>query len=197
MAKPKVSKLTQRQQAFVREYLKDLNATQAAIRAGYDSSLPSSKAQAGRMIAKPHIQAAIQAAMAERVERTEIDADWVLRRLHDEATADIADLLGDDGGVKPVTDWPMVWRRGLVAGIEVVETFRDDGDGRKLVGYTKKVKLTDRVRVVELIGKHIGVGAFRERLEHTMADVETLAQALRDNVAAANAETPVPAAATP
>ena len=76
-------KLTPKQQRFVDEYLVDLNATQAAIRAGYSAKTAGSIGQ--RLLTKVEIQAELAAAMAARGERTEITADYVLRRLKEEA----------------------------------------------------------------------------------------------------------------
>ena len=76
-------KLTPKQQRFVDEYLVDLNATQAAIRAGYSAKTAGSIGQ--RLLKKVEIQAELAAAMAARGERTEITADYVLRRLKEEA----------------------------------------------------------------------------------------------------------------
>jgi len=76
-------KLTPKQQRFVDEYLVDLNATQAAIRAGYSAKTAGSIGQ--RLLTKIEIQAELAAAMAAREERTEITADYVLRRLKEEA----------------------------------------------------------------------------------------------------------------
>lgn len=69
--------LTAKQEMFVLEYLKDLNATQAAIRAGYSEKTAS--AVGYENLRKPQIAAAIAEAGAQRIERTEVDADWVLR----------------------------------------------------------------------------------------------------------------------
>lgn len=69
-------KLTPKQAAFCREYLVDLNGTQAAIRAGY--SKKTANEQAAQLLAKLSISAVIQKAMDERAKRTEIDADYVL-----------------------------------------------------------------------------------------------------------------------
>ena len=76
-----VSKLTQKQGCFVKEYLQDLNATQAAIRAGY--SPRTAKQMGTENLAKPVLAAAIQKAMAERAKRTEIDADYVLNSIRE------------------------------------------------------------------------------------------------------------------
>ena len=86
--------------------------------------------------------------------------DWVLMRLAAEATADLADLY-ENGGLKPITDWPLIWRQGLVSGLDVDETFL----GGEKLGQVTKVKLSDRIKRIELIGKHINVQAFAERKE--------------------------------
>ena len=155
--------LTAKQAAFVREYLLDLNATQAAIRAGY--SAKTAEQQGPRLLGNVGVAAEIMKAQADRAERTQVDADWVLRRLADEADADLADIYDEHGGLKPVHDWPPIWRKGLVAGIEA-EEIRHDG---AVVGMIRKVKLSDRVKRLELIGKHVNVQAFRESVHNTGA----------------------------
>lgn len=83
--------LTAKQQRFVQEYLIDLNATQAAIRAGYSERTARKIGQEN--LTKPDIQAAIQEAQNQRAERTEISADMVLQRWWDIATADPNELI--------------------------------------------------------------------------------------------------------
>lgn len=73
--------LTDKQQRFVAEYLIDLNATQAAIRAGYSEK--TAPAQASRLLINVNVAAAIQAAIKQRSERTQVDADYVLRTIVD------------------------------------------------------------------------------------------------------------------
>ena len=85
-----------------------------------------------------------------------IDADFVLARLVEEVQADVADLFEADGTVKPVETWPMPFRRGLIAGIKVNELWETGADGRKVkVGVTREVMFSDRVRRLELLGKHV------------------------------------------
>lgn len=74
-------KLTDKQQTFVQEYLIDLNATQAAIRAGYSED--SAKAIGYENLTKPYVLEAVQEAMAERAQRTEITQDYVLDTIVD------------------------------------------------------------------------------------------------------------------
>lgn len=151
--------LTPKQARFVEEYLVDLNATQAAIRAGY--SAKTANPQAARLLADVSVKTAISEARGKRSERTTIDADWVLRRLAEEAEADLADLYTEEGGLKPVHQWPKIWRKGLVAGVDV-ETLKEDGG---VIGHVRKLKLSDRTKRLELIGKHVGVQAFRDQLD--------------------------------
>lgn len=74
-----MARLTEKQKRFIAEYLVDLNATQAAIRAGYSEKTAYSAGQ--RMLKKVEIHAAIQEAMQERQERTEITQDKVLTEI--------------------------------------------------------------------------------------------------------------------
>lgn len=151
--------LTPKQAQFVREYLIDLNATQAAIRAGY--SKKTARAVGAENLTKPDIKAAIAAATQKRAEETGIDAAWVLRRLAAEAEADVGDLYDDNGDLKPVKQWPKIWRQGLVAGLDV-EVISIEGVE---IGRIKKLRVSDRVKRIELIGKHVNVQAFKDQIE--------------------------------
>lgn len=170
-------KLTPMQERFVAEYLIDLNATQAAIRAGY--SAKTAEQQGPRLLGNVGVAAAISHAKKERIARLEIDADWVLKRLAQDATADLAELYTEAGTLKPVHEWPLPWRTGLVAGIETVqERDGEDADGNAVYATVRKVKLLDRTKMVELIGRHVTVGAFKDKLE-IEATVVGLAERMR------------------
>ncbi|MBR0787770.1 terminase small subunit [Bradyrhizobium manausense] len=165
------SALTAKQARFIQEYLLDLNATKAAIRAGY--SKRSAQEQGSQMLAQTAIKAAIDAAKVARSERTEVNADWVLRRLAEEAEADLADLYDSNNDLKPIDEWPEIWRQGLVAGLEIDALYEGTGEDRRQIGRIKKIKLSDRLRRLELIGKHVSVNAFQEKV--AMSGVEGLA----------------------
>lgn len=160
--------LTPKQLRFIEEYLIDANATQAAVRAGY--STRTANQQGPRLLENPVVLAAIDAAKIDRSEKLKIDAEWILQRLVDEAEADLADLYDDKGDLKPVEQWPEIWRKGLVTGIDVEVLFDGFGNDRRQIGTVKKIKLSDRVRRLELIGKHIKVNAFQESVHHTGLD---------------------------
>ncbi len=163
--------LTPKQEAFSNEYLIDLNATQAAIRAGYSEK--TANEQGSRLLANVKVAARIQELKNKRSERTRINADWLLTRLADEAEADIADLYDErSGALKPVHMWPPIWRKGLVAGVEVDQQYAYiDGD-KVPDGVVTKIKLSDRIKRLELIGRHVDVAAFQDRIKHegTLAD---------------------------
>jgi phage terminase small subunit len=102
---------------------------------------------------------------AERNQRVKIDSDWVLRRLQAELEADASDLFADDGTLKPVHEWPEIWRKGMVSAVRVVQLYEKDSTGRNVaVGVMKDVQFADRTRKIELLGKHVAIGAFKERI---------------------------------
>lgn len=138
--------LTAKQQRFVAEYLVDLNATQAAVRAGY--SAKGAKDQAWQNMQNPEITAAIKAAMEARNKRTQVDADYVLQRLTEIDEMDLAAIHGEDGKLLPIRQWPLIWRQ------MVKEVDMKSG----------KVKFHDKLRALELIGKHVNVNAFRDQV---------------------------------
>lgn len=181
--------MTPKQARFVEEYLQDLNATQAAMRAGY--SRRSANEQGAQLLKRPQIAAAIEARKAARSERTQIDADWVLKRLVEEAEADVADLYDDAGNLLPVEDWPLIWRQGLVAGIDT-EVIRADGVE---IGTVQKVRLSDRVRRLEMIGKHVGVKAFEDQVT-VHASVDLAARLQRATIRIVDAD-PLPVSTAP
>lgn len=152
--------MTPKRQRFVEEYLVDLNATKAYQRAGFAGDDNVCAVEGHRLLSDPKVAEAIAALKAERSEKTGVDAAWLLKRLAIEAEADVSDLYDEAGHVRPVKEWPLIWRQGLVAGIDV-ETI---GEG---AGRITKLKVSDRVKRLELIGKHIDVQAFREQVAHT------------------------------
>jgi len=154
--------ITAKQAIFCDEYLKDLNATQAAIRAGYSER--TAEQQGSRLLSNAKIKAEIASRVEKRGERTKIDADWLLKRLADEALADISDLYDEGGNLLPVKEWPLIWRQGLVQGIEVEELFAGGGEDRKHIGRVRKIKLDNRAKRLELIGKHVSVQAFKDQV---------------------------------
>lgn len=146
--------LTDKQRRFVDEYLVDLNATQAAIRAGYSKRRASEIGS--QLLRKPNVAEAISVAQAERSQRTQIDADYVLRRMVEIDQMDVLDIMTDDMQLKPVSQWPRVWRQYL-SGFDLAEMFEGRGEEREMVGLLKKIKWPDKVKNLELLGRHFGM----------------------------------------
>jgi len=157
--------MTPKQQRFIDEYQVDLNAAAAARRTGY--SPKRADALGHETLRKPEVAAAIAAAQQSRSQRTQVDADWVLKRLHRDATANIADLFDEQGKMKAPDQWPEAWRQGLVVGVESFEEYAFEDGVKRPIGMVRKLKLSERSKYVEMIGRHVDVGAFRDRVEHT------------------------------
>ena len=152
-----MANLTPKQQRFVEEYLIDLNATQAAIRAGYSEK--TAQQMGSENLLKPVIAKAIQEAQNKRTEQTQIDAAYVLKRLVEIDQMDVLDIMDDNGNVKPIKDWPKTWRQ-YISNIETI-SLEDE------VGWLKKIKWPDKVKNLELLGRHVSVGAFKDKVEHS------------------------------
>lgn len=152
-----MANLTPKQQRFVEEYLIDLNATQAAIRSGYSER--TANEQGARLLVNVSVQQAIQEQQSKRSERVQVDADYVLKRLVEIDQMDVLDIMDDQMKILPLRDWPKIWRQ-YISNIENLEL--SDGEG-----CFKKIKWPDKVKNLELLGKHVSVGAFKDKVEHS------------------------------
>lgn len=155
--------LTAQQEAYCQEYVKcPENQTQAAINAGYSPNTAGKFAS--QNMRDERIQKRIAELMEERNKRLRVSNDYVLLRLVEIDQMDVIDILNDDMSIKPVSEWPKVWRQYLT-GFELADMFEGRGDEKELVGILKKIKWPDKVKNLELIGKHVDVMAFKERME--------------------------------
>ncbi|EJB8470230.1 terminase small subunit [Citrobacter freundii] len=162
--------LTDKQDMFCREYLIDLNATQAAIRVGY--SAKTANRTATKLLSKAVIQNRIAELKAKRNEDVGIDADYVLRRLVEIDQMDVLDILNDDGSLKPITSWPKAWRISLT-GLDISTTIQNF-DEETAETTLKKVKWPDKVKNLELLGKHVRVQAFKEQIEQKVTATHSI-----------------------
>lgn len=154
--------LTAMQEAYAQEYTKcPENQTQAAINAGFSPNTAAVKASV--MMRDERIQKRIAELMEERNKRLRVSADYVLLRLVEIDQMDVLDILNDDGSLKPIREWPKIWRTTL-SGFDLSSTIMNM-DETSIETILKKIKWPDKVKNLELIGKHVDVNAFRERLE--------------------------------
>ncbi|HAC6396197.1 terminase small subunit [Salmonella enterica] len=185
-AEPKVPKrkstqykpLTAMQEAYAQEYTKcPENQTQAAINAGFSPNTAAVKASV--MMRDERIQKRIAELMEERNKRLRVSADYVLLRLVEIDQMDVIDILNDDGTLKPIREWPKIWRTTL-SGFDLSSTIMNM-DETSIETILKKIKWPDKVKNLELIGKHVDVNAFKERLEvsGTVTIADRMAKARR------------------
>lgn len=154
--------LTAMQEAYCQSYIKTPeNQTQAAINAGFSPNTAHVKASV--MMRDERIQKRIAELMAERNKRLRVSADYVLLRLVEIDQMDVLDILNDDGTLKPIRQWPKIWRTTL-SGFDLSSTIMNM-DETSIETILKKIKWPDKVKNLELIGKHVDVNAFKERLE--------------------------------
>lgn len=146
--------MTAKQKRFIEEYLIDLNATQAAIRAGYS---PDSAADIGsENLRKPDIRARIDKAMAERSKRTGINQDRVLYELAKLAFINPADVINfDEATVKIEAAKADL---ACIQSVKVKTMLSDKGDMTE-----REIRLYDKKAALELLGKHLGM--FKDKVE--------------------------------
>jgi phage terminase small subunit len=143
-----VRKLTPKQRRFVEEYLIDLNATQAAIKAGYSEKTASRIGP--ELLGKTCIQNTIDAAFAKRSARIEVTADRVVKELARIAFIDTRQIFTwGPGGVSLRPSEELTDDEAAIVA-EVTET-------RSETGGSIKVKRFDKLKALELLGKHLGM----------------------------------------
>jgi phage terminase small subunit len=151
--------LTKKQEAFIREYIIDLNPRRAALAAGYKKELLHTYPYV--LMKKPHIRRAIQAEMDRRAKSLEVDARWVLERLIKIADANLQDAYDDEGNHKSVPQLP----RDLAYALRKVRTTpRMKKDG--LTEEVLEISVADQRAALELIGKHLGMFEEQVNVKH-------------------------------
>jgi phage terminase small subunit len=150
--------LSPKQERFVSEYLIDLNATQAAIRAGYAAG--SASVAGARLLANVRVKAEIERRAQAISRRLEITQERVLRELAAIAMSDPRRLYHADGRLKPPSEWDDETAAAISA-VEVEELYAGRGEDRVAIGHVRKVKRFDKVRALELLGRHLRL--FEER----------------------------------
>lgn len=150
--------MTPKQEQFCREYLVDLNATQAAIRAGY--SARTANREGTRLLSKVDIQTEVSRLKLKRSEATDIDARWVIDRLSKIADFDMRKMFDGDGNVLPINQIDDDTAYAL-ASVDIGELTSGDD----FLTQTKKFKAADKIKALELLGKHLAM--FTDRVEQT------------------------------
>lgn len=143
------SSLTEKDRQFVREYLVDLNGTQAYLRMYPSASYESARVSASRMLANVNIREAIFKAMKERESRTNITSDRVLREIARLAFTDARAVFDANGNMLPVKDWP----DEVAAAVSSIKFKRNSESEAEMV----EIRFWDKGKALEMAGRHLGI----------------------------------------
>lgn len=158
--------LTPKQAAFVAEYLIDLNATQAAIRAGYSERTAGSVG--AENLTKPEIAAALAEAQQKRAERTEITQDRVLEEYAKLAFLDPRRFYDAEGRLIDIPDLPADVA-AAISGMDIaVEKAGADESGNPVFAQVRKIKLADKKGALDSVARHLGM--FNDKMQLTGKD---------------------------
>lgn len=145
-----IDDLSPKQEMFCREYLIDLNATQAAIRAGY--SKQTAYSIGSENLKKPEVQRRISSLQAERAKRVDVTQDMVLAELFKIAFANVKEYLSiSEDGRTLFIEWDEVESDKTAAISEVTTVMLPGG------GWKSKIKMHDKMEALKLIGQHLGM----------------------------------------
>lgn len=143
--------LRPKQARFVAEYLKDLNATQAAVRAGYTGK---PNVIGPRLLAHVGVAAAIQEGTAKHLESAGLSATRTLEEMRRLAFSDIRKLFDASGNLRPIHELDDE-TAACLASLEVVKKNLAAGDGK--TDTVHKLKVWDKTRSLEMLAKHFGL----------------------------------------
>jgi len=150
--------LNRRQKLFVQEYLIDLNATKAMIRAGYKEKWAA--ANVDKILKNTEIQAAITTAMADRSKRTEITQDMVVKELALIGFADMADFvkIDESGMVQALPlDTLAEGKSRIIKKVREKRVIKSTAEGDTVLDATFEFELCDKVKSLENLGRHLGI----------------------------------------
>ena len=157
---------------FAQEYMKDMNATKAAIRAGYSEK--AARQQGSRLLGYFVVQDRLQELFAESQRVLKKNAEQFLTELLSFNSFDMIEIYQPGTRCfRPMEEWPKIFRTELLQSIKIFEkeemVMGDDGKKHKeKIGEIVEVKLVDRLRLKDFIGK--AIGAWREKKEEEKAD---------------------------
>ncbi len=170
--------MTDAQKRFCDEYLIDLNATRA-----YKVAYPKCKkdetanAASSRMLRNVKVQEYISEKQKEIEKRTEVTQDMVIKELAKIAFLDIRKLYTENGQLKNVADIDSD-TAGAISSLETLEEYEGYGDDREKIGDTQKVRLLDKTKALELLGRHLGI--FNDKIDVNVKEKEEKKNAISD-----------------
>ena len=170
--------MTDAQKRFWDEYLTDLNATRAYkvayLRCKKDET---ANVNGSKLLRNAKVQEYISEKMKEREKRTEITQDMVIKELAKIAFLDIRKLYTENGQLKNIADMDSE-TAGAISSLETLEEYEGYGDDREKIGDTQKVKLLDKTKALELLGRHLGI--FNDKIDVNVKEKEEKKNAISD-----------------
>ncbi|AOE49261.1 terminase small subunit [Kangiella sediminilitoris] len=176
--------LTEKQEMACRLYGLEGKTKSDAYRGAYNTvnMKPATiNRKAKKLFDEGKIRARVNQLKEERCERLNYDADQLLKQLSGMLNADILDIYDTDiGSIKPLDEWPLIWRQRLDL-LETQEIFTKGTDNKSVIGKIIKVKFIPVSKLLELVGKHVNVGAYSKTHKHDLVDnlTEKLTNAIR------------------
>lgn len=159
----KKDQLTPLEESLCQAYLVSKDKSEALRNSKYKTdgwSPQSINRKAKELFDKVKIQSRMAELIEARSERVNYKADDLLKDLLAVKEMDVLDILNDDGSVKPVREWPKVWRQ-MIGGFNVSEMGGSDG----ALVVLKQIKIPDKVKNLEMIGRHVDVQAWKDQKE--------------------------------
>ena len=145
------TKLNLKQDRFCHEYAKDGNGKEAAIRAGYSKN--TARNIAGNLLTKINIRERIAELYHKYTFAQGVTVEDMLKHFIRLTNYDISTIFEDDGRLKHPKDWPEDIKH-IAQGVEVVESSKGYGEDKEYY-YTHKIKMPDRTKAAELIGRYL------------------------------------------
>lgn len=170
--------MTAAQKRFCDEYLTDLNASRA-YKVAYKNckSDLTARTNGSKLLTKTNIQNYINEKIKERAQRTEVTQDMVIKELAKIAFLDIRKLYTENGQLKNIADIDNE-TAGAISSLETLEEYDGYGDDREKIGDTQKIKLLDKTKALELLGRHLGI--FNDKLNVNVKEKEEKKNAISD-----------------
>lgn len=172
--------MTNAQKIFCDEYLVDLNASRA-YKVAYKKckSDLTARTNGSKLLTNTNIQNYIDEKMKEREKRTAITQDMVIKELARIAFLDIRKIYDENGNLRNIQDIDEDTVKAI-SSIETLEEYNGYGENREKIGDTQKVKIVDKIKALELLGRHLGI--FNDKLDVNLKEKEEKKNAITDIV---------------
>lgn len=172
--------MTNAQKIFCDEYLIDLNASRA-YKVAYKKckSDLTARTNGSKLLTNTNIQNYIDEKMKEREKRTAITQDMVIKELARIAFLDIRKIYDENGNLRNIQDIDEDTVKAI-SSIETLEEYNGYGENREKIGDTQKVKIVDKIKALELLGRHLGI--FNDKIDVNVKEKEEKKNAITDIV---------------